>query len=418
MRSPSSKGNWRHSFQGVFSAQGVVTFTQFALAAALDPGDDGHLPADEVHRTTSDLGYNKDQLLNVYLPADSSALSSVRAFENVLRGRPEIHGFTLGNGMTDRGATLSTTIAESQGGKRDLMCLNNVIDPYFLPVFQIPLLEGRNLSDSFPTDRKQAFLVNEALVRKMGWKTGLGRSLEGFGHKGKIVGVVKDFYYKSLHNAVEPLVMVYNNSSTDVLTLKIRPADLRVVRELFTGIFPNLLFDYSFFDEMISKQYEEDRMTMSLFNDFTSWLFLSCLGLYGLVALIAVQRTREIGIRKVLGATLDQLLFLMARDFLQIAFWALIIALLPVAAFVMNKWLSSYAYHVQLSWQMDPRAGHPLDGINGDSQGYHQDSPCQPDEEFEDGVAEGPRRAKRYLLLKMSTNTMINTTVPRPIYIF
>jgi putative ABC transport system permease protein len=345
------KGNWRHSVKGVFLRK-AVTFTQFALAAALILG------TTVIYRQMrfieqKDLGYNKDQLLNVFLPADSSSLPAVRAFGDALRRRPEIHGFTLGNGMTDRGAALSSTIVRSQGAKRDLMCIYYVVDPDFLPVFQIRLLEGRNLSDSFPTDRKQGFLVNEALVRTMGWKTALGQSIEGFGHKGKIVGVVRDFYYKSLHNAVEPLVMIYNDKSvTDVLTVRVRPADLPVVRGLFAANFPSILFDYSFFDEMVSKQYEEDRVTMSLFNDFTMLAILvSCLGLYGLVALIAVQRTREIGIRKVLGASVDQLLILMARDFLWIAFWALLVAL-PVAALVMKKWLNSYAYHVPISWQM------------------------------------------------------------------
>ncbi len=347
------KGNWRYSFKGVFLRK-AVTFTQFALAAALILG------TTVIYRQMKfieqkDLGYNKDQLLNVFLPNDSSALPAIRAFEDALHRRPEIHGFTLGNGMTDRGAALGSTITESPGGKRDLMCMYYTVDPEFLPVFQIHILEGRNLSDSFPTDRKQAFLVNEALVRAMGWKgtEAIGKPIEGWGHKGKVVGVVRDFYFKSLHNAVEPLVMVYNNKPvTDVLTVRIRPADLPVLKELFTANFPNQLFDYAFFDEMVSKQYEEDRVTMSLFNDFTLLaIFVSCLGLYGLVALIAVQRTREIGIRKVLGASLDQLILLLARDFLWIALWALALAL-PLAAFFMNKWLSSYAYHVRLGWQM------------------------------------------------------------------
>jgi putative ABC transport system permease protein len=359
------KGNWRHSVRGIFLRK-AVTFTQFAIAAALIMGTTViYQQMKFIGR--KDLGYNKDQLLNIYLPDDSASLSSVRAFQDVLRRRPEIHGFTVGNGMTERGIALSTTIASAEGKKRELMCLYYIIDQHFLPVFQIHLLEGRNLSDSLPTDRKEAFLVNEAFVRTMGWKKGpgetaVGQSIEGWGHKGKIVGVVKDFYYKSLHNTVEPLVMVYNTTTTNVTTVKMQPADLPVVKGLFAGIFPNRVFDYSFFDEMVNEQYRDDRITMSLFNDFTLLaIFVSCLGLYGLVALIAVHRGKEIGIRKVLGARLGQLLFLMAKDFMKIAFWALLVAL-PVGAVIMNKWLSSYAYHVPLNgWMfLVPAAVLPL----------------------------------------------------------
>jgi putative ABC transport system permease protein len=124
------------------------------------------------------------------------------------------------------------------------------------------------------------------------------------------------------------------------------------MKTLFKKNLPELALDYTFFDEMVGKQYLKDRMTMSLFNSFTMLAILvSCLGLYGLVALIVVQRTKEIGIRKVLGATLKQLLSLMTKDFVKLVFWALVIAL-PIAGIVMNKWLGSYAYHIPLSWWM------------------------------------------------------------------
>jgi putative ABC transport system permease protein len=232
------------------------------------------------------------------------------------------------------------------------MCVYYPVDPQFLSVFQIPLVEGRNLSDRFGTDRKEAFLVNEAFVKYMGWKSGVGKTIEGWEHKGKIVGVMKNFYFKSLHDVIEPVVMIYNESTFNTTTIKIRPADLSVVKTVFRKNLPTTPMDYSFLDEIVEKQYVKDRITMSLFNSFTGLgILVSCLGLYGLVALIAVQRTKEIGIRKVLGATLHQLFSLMSTDFLKLLVWALLIAL-PVAGIVMNKWLTSYAYHVSLSWWM------------------------------------------------------------------
>ncbi|MEJ0082215.1 MAG: FtsX-like permease family protein [Puia sp.] len=171
-------------------------------------------------------------------------------------------------------------------------------------------------------------------------------------HKGRVVGVVKNFYFKSLHSLIEPLIMVYNSSRANTTTIKIKPRDLPMVKTLFKKYLPTVPIDYSFYDEILNKQYLNDQMTRSLFNAFTILaIFVSCLGLYGLVALIAVQRTKEIGIRKVLGASLKQLFTLMTKDFIRLVCLGLLIAL-PVSAWVMNKWLSSYAYRIQISWWM------------------------------------------------------------------
>ena len=344
------KGNWRHSGKGVWLRK-TVTITQFAIAAALIMGTTV-IFSQMKFIEKKDLGFNKDQLLNIDLPEDSSLQNSVNAFQHALRQRPEISAVTVGTSITMNGMSIATTLAESEGKKRELMCNYFHIDPYFLSVFQVNLLEGRNLSDSFGTDKKEGFLVNEAFVKTMNWKSGVGKEIEGMGHKGKVVGVVKNFYYKSLHNMIEPLVMVYNVNPANTTTIKIKPHDLPIVKELYKQHFPSAVIDYSFFDDIVNKQYEKDKITMSLFNDFTILaIFVSCLGLYGLVALIAVQRTKEIGIRKVLGATLTELLSLLSKDFLKLIIIALLIAL-PIAGLIMNNWLSSYAYHIQLSWWM------------------------------------------------------------------
>ncbi len=342
------KGNWRHSMKGVVLRK-TVTITQFTIAAALILGTTV-IYNQMKYVEQKDLGFNKDELLNIFLPVDSVYMSSVKAFQNDLRERPEIRGITVGGGLIT--ATMSSTITNSEGKRREFMCVYYPIDPEFLSVFQIHLIEGRNISDSLSTDKKEAFLVNEAFIKSMGWKSGLGKSIEGWDHKGKIVGVMKNFYFKSLHDVIEPVVMVYNTFPINTTTVKMKPKDLPVVKALFKKNLPEVPINYSFVDEMVAKQYQRDRMTMSLFNAFTILAILvSCLGLYGLVTLIAVQRTKEIGVRKVLGASLKQLFSLMTKDFMKLIFWALLIAL-PIAGIVMSKWLSSYAYHIQLSWWM------------------------------------------------------------------
>ena len=300
-----------------------------------------------------DLGFNKDQVLAINMPDDSASQGIVRAFQNALRQRSEVRGMTVSARMSE-GLALSTTTAETDDGKkREMLCNFYQIDPQYIPLFQIHLVEGRNLSDSLSNDKKDALLVNEAFVKMMGWKSGIGKQIE-LGQKAHVVGVVKNFYYKSLHNIVEPLIMAYNNNPRyfNSPTIKINPEYLPAVRKLYKKYFPLLPFEYEFYDDIMAKRYENDRVSMTLFKNFTLFaIFVSCLGLYGFVSLITVQRRKEIGIRKVLGATVNQLFALMTKDFIKLVIWALIIAL-PVAGFVMNKWLSSYAYHVSLNWAM------------------------------------------------------------------
>jgi putative ABC transport system permease protein len=344
------KGNWRNTGKGLLLRK-TITVTQFAIAAALIMG------ATVIYNQMrfiekKDLGYTNDQLMNIYLPRDSANRGAVTTFVNALRQQPAIKEVTIGGGMVVAGLTIGTTFAEDKGKRREVMCNYFPVDPHFLSAFKVQLVEGRNLADSIVTDKKEAFLVNEAFVKMMGWQSGIGKAIEGWNHKGKVVGVVKNFYYKSLHNLVEPLVMIYNDVPTNIATINISPQNLPILKNIYKQYFPAIPIEYSFFDEIISRQYEKDRITMSLFNNFTILaIFISCLGLYGLVSLIAIHRTKEIGIRKVLGASLSNLLLVLSKDFVKLVFIALVIAL-PVAGILMHKWLQSYAYHEPLAWWM------------------------------------------------------------------
>jgi putative ABC transport system permease protein len=187
----------------------------------------------------------------------------------------------------------------------------------------------------------------------MGWKSAVGKELEGYDRKGRIIGVVRDYSYKSLHNIIEPLVLVNNTGQwMNTTTIRIRPKDIPVVETLYKKHFPDLYFDHTFFDEMLNQYYKQDRITMSLFNQFTILaVFISCLGLYGLVSLVTIHRTKEVGVRKILGASLSQLFSLLSKDFLILIVLALAIAL-PLMTIAMQNWLSSYPYHIGLDWKM------------------------------------------------------------------
>lgn len=344
------KGNWRNSRNGLLLRK-TITITQFAIAAGLITGTT--VIYNQLHFIErKNLGFDKEELMNINLPRDSAYKGAVAAFVNGLRQRPEVKDVTVGGGMVVDGLTIGNLFAEDNGKKREVMCNYFPVDPHFLSVFKVELKEGRNLSDSFTTDKNEAFLVNEAFVKMMGWKSAIGKSMDGWGHKGKVIGVVKNFYYRSLHNVVEPLAMVYNTFPISITSVRMDPKYLSIIKDIYTHYFPTTPMDYSFFDEIVNKQYEKDRITMSLFNSFTLLAVLvSCLGLYGLVSLIAVQRTKEICIRKVLGASLSHLLAVLSKGFIKLICISLFIAL-PVAGYFMNKWLQSYAYHTPLAWWM------------------------------------------------------------------
>jgi putative ABC transport system permease protein len=300
-----------------------------------------------------DLGVDRTDVLGIGLPTDSFYVAQSQAFREALRQESGIRGITIGSGLPVGGPSMSSTTAFSGGRKREFFCVYIMIDPQFLPLMHIRLKEGRNLSDSFSTDKKEAFLVNEAFVRSMGWKSAIGQPLEGSDHKGKIVGVVEDFFYKSLHNAVDPTVMVYHPDQIPAVMAKTSPQELPRIKALWAKYFPSLALDYQWMEKDFEEQYAQDRMTLLLFDIFTGLaIFISCLGLYGLVSLITVQRTKEIGIRKVLGASMGRLVSLFVKDLLKLVVWASILAI-PLAVWGMTRWLSSYAFHISIKpWML------------------------------------------------------------------
>jgi putative ABC transport system permease protein len=219
------------------------------------------------------------------------------------------------------------------------------------------LKAGRNLSSQTKADLNGGFLVNEAFVKLAGWKEGVGKTISGFGHKGEVVGVVKNFNYRSLHNPVEPLVMIYNTFPVNNVMLRIKPGNLDVVKTIWASHYPSYPFEYTFLDESFADQYRRDQLMITLFNGFAGLTVLvSCLGLLGLVAFTTERRTKEIGIRKVLGASVAGIVALLSKDFLKLVLLAILLAS-PLVYWGADRWLQSFAYKVDLDWWTFALAG-------------------------------------------------------------
>jgi putative ABC transport system permease protein len=349
----------------------ILTVLQFIIALIMLTGA-AIIHGQMQYIAHKDLGADRSQVLSINFPSvdqieaeggnDSLVRVQLRSFSRAIRQISGVREVSTGSGMPVEGAMMASTSAWKDGRRRELFCRYFNVDPVFVPMLKIAMAKGRNFSDSFPTDKKEAFIVNEVFVQNMGWKEALGQHIEGAGHDGRVIGVVKNFFYSSLHNAIEPMALVYNQNPEIAALVRTDPRRLPRLREVWRQFFPSRPFDYYFLDENFQEQYEKDRMTMQLFNAFTVLaLFISGLGLYGLVALIALRRTKEVGIRKVLGASMLHLVALLSREQVYLIGLAALAAL-PLAAIAGSRWLASFAWHSGLTFWMFL---WPLVGVTG-----------------------------------------------------
>lgn len=326
----------------------VLTITQFVIALAMLAGVVvffGQMQYIQ-HR---DLGLDQRQVLYLSVPQDSVSAETAPAFYQALRQESGIRGVTVGSGLPTDGAAMQGIEVSAGGKKKQILCNAFYIDPQFLPIMHIALAEGRNYSASLATDSTENYIVNQAFVRSMGWSSGLGHSINGDNRKGKVIGVVKDFFWKSLHNSIEPAVLIYKTNTPNAVLVKTTPSEIPRLKQLYKNYFPFSPFEYWFMDETFNALYKSDRTAQFLFNAFAGLaIVISCLGLYGLVSLTTLQRTKEIGIRKVLGASISRLVLLLSAGQLWLIGCAAAIAL-PLAALGAKKWLSSYAYHASIN---------------------------------------------------------------------
>jgi putative ABC transport system permease protein len=238
------------------------------------------------------------------------------------------------------------------------------VDYDFANVFGLEIREGRDFSQEFPADLTTAFILNEAAVKELGWEgSALGKRMEYFGagspeieKSGTVVGVVKDFHYESLHRPVLPLVLTLTKpDNRDRAVVKISPqnipATLAFLEQKWNQFVPDWPLQLSFLDKNLDQQYSKEAKLSQIIQYFTILaIFIACLGLFGLASFTAEQRTKEIGVRKVLGASVPNIIFLLSKQFMVLVIAANIIAW-PVAYWAMNRWLQEFAYRIDIGWQ-------------------------------------------------------------------
>jgi putative ABC transport system permease protein len=216
------------------------------------------------------------------------------------------------------------------------------------------IVEGRDFSKEYTTDTAEAFVLNEAAVKYMDIEFPVGKNFSFGDRKGKIIGIVEDFHFRPLQEEIEPLVMFIEPEKFNYLCVKIGseiseiPGAIEYIESAWNEFAPNFPFQYSFLDARFDRLYRSEQNTGNIFGYFTFLaIFISSLGLFGLAAQISEQRTKEIGIRKVMGASVPGITLLLAKDFMKWVILANVIAW-PAAYIAMNKWLQNYAYRTSI----------------------------------------------------------------------
>jgi hypothetical protein len=238
---------------------------------------------------------------------------------------------------------------------------DGVVGYDFVKTLKLTILDGRDFSRDYGTDTA-SFIVNETAARKMGYQNAVGKPLTWGNREGKIIAVLKDFHFNSMHQEIDPLVLRLDENWTwgtilvriDGTKTKETIASLEKISKEMNPKFP---FTYQFSDTEYARLYQSEQVVSKLSNTFAILaIFISCLGLFGLAAFTAAQRTKEIGVRKVLGASVENIIGMLSNNFLKLVAIAMLVAF-PVSWFAMKQWLQGFAYKIDLEWWMFALAG-------------------------------------------------------------
>ncbi len=301
-----------------------------------------------------DMGFRKDAIINFYEMIDLFHPDGRKlVLLNKLHNIPEIQNVSLGNAAPAIGGWMTSSV-DFKEGKRDQHVVVEMRsgDTNYIGLYHVPLLAGRNLR---PVDSPTEFLINETLARSLGFR----QPADAVGHSltnGPIVGVMADFNLTSVRKAIHPAIYTYDSKYGYVFNVALHPSAntwksaIAKMQTAWEQVYPEQPFEYTFLDQDIAKFYEEEEHLSQLLT----WaagvsILISCLGLLGLVIFTANQRTKEIGIRKVLGASIAQIIGLLSKDFVRLVVIAFLIAV-PVAWYEAHRWLLNFAYHTGLSW--------------------------------------------------------------------
>ncbi len=303
------------------------------------------------HMRTQELGFDQERVISMIPPP--SIRENYEAFRQQLLNEPQVldvaRGSLPGRVGTNRGYNWPGQSEEEQG--QSFWTL--IADPNYVETVRLELTAGRDFSDDVPTDTQDTYVINEAAAQALGYEEPVGQPFRAWDRPmGTIIGVVKDFHFQSLHQEIVPVIINYKPEWLGTVVVRLAPGDLPAaldaVRIQWQTFAPGFAFDYQFLDEDFDRLYRAEDRLARLFGFFAGVaIFIACLGLFALAAYMAQERTKEIGVRKVLGASVPQLIGLLSKDFARLVVIGLVVAT-PVAYYIMSEWLQGFAYRVSM----------------------------------------------------------------------
>jgi putative ABC transport system permease protein len=333
---------------------------------------------------TKDLGFTKEHVLKIPL-SGSDQRKNAPAFVHQLELLPEVANVGMTSATPGERIGKALLKVEGDDGRFSDRGVNLLFADYnYANTMDLTLVNGRNFDEDIPSDTMYAILVNESMVRRMGWTDPIGKrfrpagkSKDGREIEKRVVGVVRDYNQSSLYDVIEPMIIVLSEKSNDNLLVRIAPGNINKSVEAISSVwsqsFPDDPFEFRFLDQDFDSQYQADQKRSYIFTTFAILtMFIASLGLLGLAAFTTGQRTKEIGLRKIAGASTGSLLVLIAGDFIRLIVASVVIAI-PLTWYFTNEWLEHFAYRIDLlgEWPTILIAGCTAVFITMLTTGYH-----------------------------------------------
>ncbi|MBX2916092.1 MAG: ABC transporter permease [Cyclobacteriaceae bacterium] len=311
------------------------------------------------------LGFNRDHVINIPLysqnlngyfqQTDSTFKQRLQTLRDIIEAQSGILHTTLSQGTPGNGAVYRGTIPEGFVAEDNLFIANMSVDYDFLSVYGMEIVAGRSFSRDYGTDLNEAFIINESAVKQFNWNTpeeALGKTINREGKIGKVIGVVKDFNFTALTTPISSLVASLDPNQFNTLSIKFENSNvggtIEKIEKEWNNLFPEKAFQYSFLTEQLNQQYANFQNFGKIIQSFSGIaILISCLGVYGLVLFIVQRKVKEIGVRKVLGASVPSILVLIFRDFALLLLLGFVFAV-PASYYFLQQWLTNFTYRIDI----------------------------------------------------------------------
>ncbi|PCH70939.1 MAG: hypothetical protein COC06_03085 [Bacteroidales bacterium] len=343
----------------------LLVISQFTVSAMMISGTI-IVASQFLYMNNKDVGFNKNDVV-VSVIRDSVLRTRIDAFKTELKKNPNVKAVATSSSLIGFGGSKTVHLFESEAGMEQYALNFNIVDFDYIDLMEMDVLKGRNFNREIPSDTANAFIVNQSAAIKFNWgenslgkKLQLGVEIEGVEDSGEVqlgevIGVIRDFNYQPLKDLIEPMNLVvsenpvYRRNLHVKINSKNRTETITYIRKVWNEFCPDMSFSYSFLDDRMKENYEpEERLTwiFSIFSLIS--ILIASMGLFGLSSFMAEQRTKELGVRKVLGASVGSLVYLLTREFIRLILIANLIAI-PISYWALSAWLNDFPYHISIS---------------------------------------------------------------------